>query len=259
MSENIETLQQSLEQYELQLLQVREAIARESSEELHSLQENLVELITLTKENLNSLKTDSDEDPLCEEYRLFKAELGDTTAEFCNDNEQSENSIEDELNRLIGSKCQAPFCEQWSENNTFTYHNALVMSIDSVDSLNNINVKVMFVNPTCKEMLPCQYYLSGECKFSDDQCHYSHGYIVNFSKLREYREPDFNLLKENTSVLAKDIDNLWKRAIVTALIQEEHQCSVKFESGKKQEILVDIQNTLPLTELDEGNICSVWY
>lgn len=149
----------------------------------------------------------------------------------------------------------------------------------------------MFVNPTCKEMLPCQYYLSGECKFSDDQCHYSHGYIVNFSKLREYRlfdqifailfmfkklkkliifkkiynlelffrEPDFNLLKENTSVLAKDIDNLWKRAIVTALIQEEHQCSVKFESGKKQEILVDIQNTLPLTELDEGNICSVWY
>lgn len=45
----------------------------------------------------------------------------------------------------------------------------------------------MFTNPTHKEMLPCPYYLDGECRFTDDQCHYSHGEIVSLSSLQEYR------------------------------------------------------------------------
>lgn len=44
-----------------------------SSEELILLQENLQELITLTKESLNSTKPEEDNyDPLAEEYALFK-------------------------------------------------------------------------------------------------------------------------------------------------------------------------------------------
>lgn len=52
--------------------------------------------------------------------------------------------------------------------------------------------------------------------------------------------------------MAKDIDNLWKRARVTAVIPELNQCSVKFESGRKQEVTIDIHNTLPLGESDAG-------
>lgn len=46
---------------------------------------------------------------------------------------------------------------------------------------------MLFVNPTEREMMPCPYYLEGSCKYSDNQCHYSHGELIPFSKLREYR------------------------------------------------------------------------
>ena len=67
-----------------------------------------------------------------------------------------------------------------------------------------------------------------------------------------YREPDFSSLKENVSVLAKDQDNLWKRAIITAVLPEHNQCSIKFELGRK-EVNVDIQHVLPLHIEDEEN------
>ncbi len=62
------------------------------------------------------------------------------------------------------------------------------------------------------------------------------------------REPDFDMLKESVPVLVKDTDNIWKRAIITALILEENQCFVKFESGRTRERVVDIKDTLPLVE-----------
>lgn len=66
------------------------------------------------------------------------------------------------------------------------------------------------------------------------------------------REPDFSLLKKKTSVLAKDNDNIWKRATITALILENNQCCVRFDSGHKKDVIIDIHNTLPLEKSDEG-------
>jgi len=48
-------------------------------------------------------------------------------------------------------------------------------------------VRVFFLNPTHKEMIPCPYFLNGNCKFSDENCHYCHGEIVPFSSLQEYK------------------------------------------------------------------------
>lgn len=45
----------------------------------------------------------------------------------------------------------------------------------------------MFVNPIHKKMVPCPYYLEGECKFPDDKCHYSHGELIPFADLKEYK------------------------------------------------------------------------
>lgn len=57
-----------------QLEQVTEALSGDgTSEELILLQENLQELITLTKESLDSSKPEeNNDDPLAEEYALFK-------------------------------------------------------------------------------------------------------------------------------------------------------------------------------------------
>lgn len=98
------------------------------------------------------------------------------------------NDLREELNNLKGIKCQAPFIYQWTDD--VTYHNAFISHIpDSYegDSYEELKVKVMFTNPTHKEMLPCPYYLEGNCKFSDEKCRYSHGESVLLSSLKEYR------------------------------------------------------------------------
>lgn len=36
-------------------------------------------------------------------------------------------------------------------------------------------------------MLPCQFFLNGECKYSDDKCYFSHGTQVPLSRLTEFK------------------------------------------------------------------------
>ena len=91
-------------------------------------------------------------------------------------------------------KCQAPYIYKWTNN--VTYHNAVVSHIpESIYPLNSneTKVKVMFTNPTHKEMLPCPYYLKGDCKFDDEKCKYSHGELVLISSLKKYRYEHFSL------------------------------------------------------------------
>jgi len=51
----------------------------------------------------------------------------------------------------------------------------------------SFQVRVMFTNPTQQDMLPCPYYLEGECRFSDQQCRFSHGELVDLLSLKEYK------------------------------------------------------------------------
>ena len=95
--------------------------------------------------------------------------------------------LQEELAALQGMKCQAPHRHHWGE---VSYHNALVCGAeksDDVSSVDDIQVRIMFTNPTHRDMLPCPYYLEGECRFSDEQCHFSHGEVVRFLDLREYK------------------------------------------------------------------------
>lgn len=55
----------------------------------------------------------------------------------------------------------------------------------------------MFTNPTELKMVPCSYYLEGECRFDDTKCRFSHGAIVHLSDLKEYKYVQtFSLLLE---------------------------------------------------------------
>ena len=46
---------------------------------------------------------------------------------------------QNELNGLIGTKCQAPYSENWT-GATVTHHNALIMSIDAIDDAETLKV-----------------------------------------------------------------------------------------------------------------------
>lgn len=255
-------LLEQLTQYENQLSQVKLAVSATPSgsgrDELIRLQKDIEELISLTKEQVDQNKTEEkgDGNELDKEYALFKLEL----EELDNQNSSQDDAdgqttetvlpnIEEELATLKGSKCQAPYKQKWGD---VSYHNALVMSVDTSGSpteMEHIKVRVLFVNPTEREMMPCPYSLEGSCKYSDDQCHYSHGELVPFSDLREYREPDFSLVREQSQVLAKHKDKLWHRAVVLAKLSNGHY-KVKYVSKGGSMAELDLHDLLPLETAD---------
>ena len=61
--------------------------------------------------------------------------------------------------------------------------------------LTSQQVKVIFTHPMFISMKPCQFFMEGRCKFTDDKCRYSHGHIVPFSKLKPYQQPNYKYLK----------------------------------------------------------------
>lgn len=149
-------------------------------------------------------------------------------------------------------KCKAPYGSTWGG---VGYHNAMVCSVyknsdETIKDIHDIKVRVFFLNPTHKEMIPCPYFLDGSCKFSEENCHYSHGEIVAFSSLQEYKEPDFHTIKMGSRVLAKQKNNMWHRSVILKLPENDgDEYRVKFEaSGKIVE--VDLQDLLPLDDAD---------
>ncbi|CAH0722496.1 unnamed protein product, partial [Brenthis ino] len=266
----MENLSSSLGEYEDQLSMVKNALqsAKNASERepLLALEAELQELINLTKESLDAQnvkeihpehKTTNESSPteLDDEYALFMKEMAETGAyQENNDNskdetQHSENSdIEDELSSLLGMKCAVYHTHTWGGQPSL--HNAMVSSVvprQDDDQFNDLQVKVLFTHPTHAEMLPCPFYLNGDCKFSDEQCRYSHGAVVQLSDLKEAIEPDYNGIKVGSRILMKikppdDEDmttakkstekyHLWHRAIVKEVDLEKKSCVVKVEHG----------------------------
>ncbi|KAF4519228.1 hypothetical protein B566_EDAN009789 [Ephemera danica] len=117
------------------------AMTEEERSGLASLCRDISELIALTKENLQSKQPHVSDDPLDQEYLLFKYGSGVTY----------HNAM---VTRVDSDS---------TEGATDTSH---------------IQVRVVFVNPTQQAMRLCPYYLDGKCRFTDDKCRYSHGQLV---------------------------------------------------------------------------------
>ncbi|XP_053987563.1 zinc finger CCCH-type with G patch domain-containing protein-like [Hylaeus volcanicus] len=269
-----ESLRKAIVQYEQQLEQVQATLSATASradrDNLLSLKSDIQELINLTKENLRSVETadignklklenlnDEDDDPLAKEYALFKTELEEVSddSENSKQNEQvngASNDIEEELRQLEGMKCRAPHGTSWGG---VGFHNAMICSVyrndlTEIKNMQDIKVRVFFLNPTHKEMLPCPYYLDGKCKFSDEDCRFSHGELVPLSSIQEYREPDFISIKMGSRVLAKQKNELWHRCVVLKLPDKDGDVfRIKFEaSGNIAETC--LQDILPLDDAD---------
>ncbi|XP_071578322.1 zinc finger CCCH-type with G patch domain-containing protein isoform X1 [Temnothorax nylanderi] len=269
---DVRSLKEAIEQYETQLSQVDTTLSTTPKgpdrDNLLSLKSDIEELISLTKESLQTLEGDvenknEDDNPddkikdlLDKEYALFKAEL-ENSSDVSEDKQDdrttaASDNIEDELKELEGMKCKAPHGSTWGG---ISYHNAMVCSVyrdsdEEIKDIHDIKVRVFFLNPTHKEMIPCPYFLNGSCKFSDENCHYCHGEIVPFSSLQEYKEPDFRNIKVGSKVLTKQKNSMWHRSIVLKLPEkdeDDNEYRVKFESSGKI-IEAGLQDLLPLDD-----------
>ncbi|XP_047543405.1 zinc finger CCCH-type with G patch domain-containing protein isoform X1 [Vanessa atalanta] len=273
----MEDLTLSISQYEDQLSVVKQALQATQEigerESLLALQSELQELINLTRESLDVQNNrEDDRNPgndatntngLDDEYALFMKEMAETGAyeenkdsqdkpenSAQNESADSNSDIEDELSSLLGMKCAVYHTHTWGGKPSL--HNAMVSSVvprQDDDQFNDLQVKVLFTHPTHAEMLPCPFYLNGDCKFSDDQCRYSHGAVVKLSDLKEAIEPNYNSVKIGSRILLKlkppdDEDmstakkstekyHLWHIAIVKGVDIEKKSCVVKLEHGVK--------------------------
>lgn len=177
----------------LQLSQVSEALklCPNDTEQasLENLKCDLEELLELSRETLNEskgastsqevvdeLSNQDDEDPYAKEMAIFMAELKGCGANIENNHTKNETNhelekLKTEADSLIGKKCSAPYTFAWGAQN---YHNALVCGLetelDQVNSMDEIRVTVLFTNPIHRNMVPCPYYLEGECRFNHDKC-----------------------------------------------------------------------------------------
>ncbi|XP_052092746.1 zinc finger CCCH-type with G patch domain-containing protein-like [Mytilus californianus] len=121
---------------------------------------------------------------------------------------------------LIGGICRVPFSFDWGN---LSYYNAMITGVVNPDSDDNIpKVLVMFCNPTHNSMLPCKFFLEGQCRFPDDKCKYSHGYPICLDDLDEYKEPDYSKLKLEDKCLARYEDDLWYQGMIVDLHDDDH-------------------------------------
>ena len=167
----MENLEESINMYKEQLQAINSTIeANGESEDLKDLKQNIEQLIELTSQSL-----------LEEKKQKLLAEIDSaviTEHEKIDKVENKPNNFGDELEKLIGTKCRAPFKSLCFHKKS--YHNAVIFSyeessLNSAKSLQDISVRIVFCMPTENKMIPCQFFLDGKCKFSDEKCRYSHG------------------------------------------------------------------------------------
>ncbi|XP_073824334.1 zinc finger CCCH-type with G patch domain-containing protein [Musca autumnalis] len=244
-----------MENYEVQLLAVEQALLLTQNEkertELLALKENLIELIALTQEEntgSNSSRVNIDTD---EEMQKFMNEINEI------DQHEEIRKLKEKFEKMVGEKCSAPHKHTWG---AVGYHNAIICSIEEeapIDDDGNIDVKfrILFTNPTHREMLPCTYFLEGDCRFDNENCHYSHGEVVSATSLRKYAEPDFSRLSRNCIVLAKMDDGLWYKGRVLCANFVEKECRVRLDNIKKENKEKDFkfEDLLPITYDDDDS------
>lgn len=257
-----ELLQQNLEQYKAQFLQIQSVLentGEENQEDLVKLRDDLVELIHVSEESLLSLKKskllqllDSAE----EEVSNIPERLNESacSSEVGNDTEVSDDKdlseVEDDI---TGMKCRISYTQDWGVTEQ---HNAMVFDAETVelaDGNETTKVRVLFMNPTHKSMVPCPYFLDGKCRFSDDDCRYSHGYLLDVEDLLPFKEPDFSKVECGKSCLARYDDGVWYKATIQSFDHDDHTFVVHYDTYNSDATL-SLDAVLPLDQQDAENV-----
>ncbi|KAI6646013.1 hypothetical protein LOD99_13266 [Oopsacas minuta] len=108
---------------------------------------------------------------------------------------------------VVGEKYSIQYTNYTGE---ITTRNCIIMEIDSTSN----SAVVLFTHPTEQSMLPCQYFLEGNCKF-EEECKHSHGYKVDLSLIDSYEEIDISQAQEDAACLVYDSnDGIWNNGII---------------------------------------------
>lgn len=259
-----------MDEYEAQLLLVKQALQVTTNDEQHSeliaLQTNLEELLELTRnsksEDCHDAGTTQATDNLDEELKQFQRELIDLEQEPLDARTEQQQLVElrAKYNAKLGEKCSAPHEHSWG---ALSYHNALICGVDDEliaddNGVLDVRLRVLYTNPTHREMLPCNYFLEGECRFDETRCRYSHGALVPGAAVKGYHKPDFHRLARNCPVLAKLQDRLWHRGRVICVNFVEQQCRVRLDGQEHKERERDFpfEDLFPLITGDDGELTS---
>ncbi|KAH8287959.1 hypothetical protein KR018_010224, partial [Drosophila ironensis] len=242
--------------------QALESATEEQRQELLSLKESLQELLSLTQTEPEDAAPQ--EDALDDELNRLKSELNDLeaaeTSKSQADEEQQLADLRAKYNALVGEKCSAPHEHSWG---ALSYHNALICGVEDEVIMNSegqldVRLRVLFTNPTHREMLPCSYFLEGECRFEEARCRFSHGALVAGSSIREYNPPDFHKLARSCPVLALLPDRLWHRGKVLCANFVEQVCRVRLDGQEHKERERDFkfEELFPLTTDQDDELTS---
>lgn len=246
------SIEQTIDAYKEQLVQIQTLISAAddlTKLELYDLEKDLMEMIKISEESLLETKKKNLLESLDESSNNIGNSFNSQSNGDNNINKQMDTSNENIGLDYVGTKCRVKYTQEWG---TFQYHNAMILNCDVDDTLDDCQVKVhlLFLNPIHKSMVPCKYFLDGNCDY-EATCKFSHGYIVDIEELEEYQEPDFTQLHKGGRCLAKyDEDGVWYPA--TVLSVEEEQAIVSYESYKETETL-DFHSILPLSLVVESD------
>ncbi|XP_077986084.1 zinc finger CCCH-type with G patch domain-containing protein-like [Glandiceps talaboti] len=166
------------------------------------------------------------------------------------DEDEEDDDDDDTLDELIGTKCRVPYTPGWG---TVHYHNAVILCVETVADSDDeqSQVRVLFCNPTDRSMLPCPYFLDGKCKF-DENCRFSHGYIVNVEDIEPFKEPDFSLLENGCKCLALQDGGIWQKGKIETADSEAQLYSVHI-SLTNQIVTLGLDAIVPVESTDDDS------
>lgn len=227
LSEQEEDLETQIEAYKAQLRIVQGKVSASSEAELAPLIADLQQLIQLSEENLLELKkqklllmlhkTSPPDDDHSSPNNKVKASA--ETAEAAVSCATQEDGI-------VGMKCRAPLKESWGGE---SYHNAIILSVEATPPSSDDQplpgdpqVRLLFTQPLYPAMRPCPFFLQATCKFSEEECKFSHGHTAPLSTLQSHLQPDHSMAHVGGQCLAQHEDGLWHRAIISSVGEEEY-------------------------------------
>lgn len=223
-----------------------------SSKGLEELVENLKQLIELTEESLLEVKKQK----LL--MMLHSGNVEDSSKGAAPEGAVHTPAVDaqsppaEDGSELHGLKCSALLRESWGG---LSYHNAMIMCKDgtSAGPEEDFDVRVLFTQPLYPAMKACSFFLEGSCKFTAENCKFSHGHTVPFSELQPYQEPDFTLARVGGSCRAKHTDDLWYPAVISSLgeTMEVHFTTLNVTAQ------LELDHVMPLADSsDESDISS---
>uniref|UniRef100_A0A914VF14 Zinc finger CCCH-type with G patch domain-containing protein n=1 Tax=Plectus sambesii TaxID=2011161 RepID=A0A914VF14_9BILA len=184
-------------------------------EELQQLKTDLQELLELIEDGATN---GDSEKPASSNCLQNPGDLTDDVQAF--DEEAIDDDGQDiDLDDVIGMRCRAPYGTQFGHKLPLELHNAVILDVvDPSRPVEQMEVRVLYSNPMFLSMKPCQFFLEDRCSF-ETSCRFSHGEKVSLADLLEYESPDFDALKEGSSVLAvrDEKDGLWEVGTVTSM------------------------------------------